>query len=324
METILDSISKSICKIEYNEEGKNKIGAGFLVILPIPDSDNPIRGLITCNSVINQNILSNSKKKLNFTDREITIDCSSQTDFCFTDPFLNITFIELKKPEYDGFEFINIEENDDISEYAYIINDTKEKNISKGKISTKWGYKILHTLSTNEDLLGSPLISLEDNQILGVHSENNVEDIDNNILSVAISMKATIQAIRIVYNSYIHNRSLFTEKENGIIQKELKLLTNIEIDELKAHGLEATSNPEVFISPKSLFVTPLWFYRTNYAWYWTPIEPKNNCIEKPNWIIIYPGCSLKVIGGKWDLIEPAEKNITLIHWLESTGSNYLI
>ena len=108
------------------------------------------------------------------------------------------------------------------------------------------------------------------------------------------------------------------------INSYIKLLTNIEFDELKAHGLEATSNPEVFISPKSLFVTPLWFYRTNYAWYWTPIEPKNNCIEKPNWIIIYPGCSLKVIGGKWDGIEPAEKNIILIHWLERIGSNYLV
>ena len=93
--------------------------------------------------------------------------------------------------------------------------------------------------------------------------------------------------------------------------------------ELKSHGLLPCSKPDLFISPSSKYVTPLWFYRTIYAWYWTPTEPENNNIESSNWIIIYKGCSLKVIGGKWDGMEPAERNINLIHWLESTGLDYL-
>ena len=104
----------------------------------------------------------------------------------------------------------------------------------------------------------------------------------------------------------------------------MKILTKKEIKELNKKGLKETSKSEIFISPESDGVTPLWFYRTNYAWYWTPTEPKNNNIEKSNWIIIYPGCSLKVIGSYWDGIEPAERNINLIHWLETTGYDYLI
>ena len=40
-------------------------------------------------------------------------------------------------------------------------------------------------------------------------------------------------------------------------------------------------------------------------------------------MIIYPKNSLKVIGGIWDGNEPAEKNINLIHWLETTELKYL-
>ena len=84
------------------------------------------------------------------------------------------------------------------------------------------------------------------------------------------------------------------------------------------------NKPEIFISPSSLFVTPLWFYRTNYAWYWTPKEPNDDNIDISNWIIIYPGCSLRVIGGIYNGAEPAQRNINLIHWLENTGLDFLV
>ena len=42
-------------------------------------------------------------------------------------------------------------------------------------------------------------------------------------------------------------------------------------------------------------------------------------ITKSNWMIIYPGNSLKVIGGEWNNIEPAPNNINFIHWLENNG-----
>ena len=40
-------------------------------------------------------------------------------------------------------------------------------------------------------------------------------------------------------------------------------------------------------------------------------------------MIIFPENSLKVIGGYWNGIEPAQKNINIIHWLEKNGSKYI-
>ena len=85
-----------------------------------------------------------------------------------------------------------------------------------------------------------------------------------------------------------------------------------------------SENPNIFISPNSPGITPWWFYRTNYAWYWTPTKPEENNINLSNWLIIYPGGSLKVIGGYWDGKEPADRNIDLIHWLENTKLKFLM
>ena len=102
-------------------------------------------------------------------------------------------------------------------------------------------------------------------------------------------------------------------------------LNENQIQELKEIGLELSKTiPNILISLPSIFVTPIWFYRTKYAWYWTPTKPEKNDLNKINWMIIYPGNSLKVIGGQWDGIEPAPKNIDLIHWLEKYGLKFLI
>ena len=321
---IKEIISKSTCQLEYTIDNEKKVGKGFLLILPVPDSENQIRGLITTFHILNNNILYNSQINLHFSINETTINLVPKEHFCFSDPFLDITFIELKNPEFDGFEYLPVDDNLINSGYACIIKDLKGGNISKGKIMSRYGFKLYHTVDIYEDFSGSALVSIENNKVIGVHTNKQIEDNNQNIFKVAISMQTIIQAIRVLYNSYMNNKSAFIEKENGFIQKHIKSLAVSEKNELKQHGLIETSEPDILISPATVFITPLWFYRTNYAWYWTPTEPKNDCVDVSNWIIIYPGCSLKVIGGIWNGVEPAQKNITLIHWLESTGFNYLI
>ena len=318
----INAIAKSTCNIDYIFENQKREGKGFLLVLPIPSSNDQMRGLITSNQVLNTNILYNSVISLSFNENETKLNLIPKEHFCFSDPFLDITFIELKNPEYDGMDFLTIDENVNNSGYVYMIKDSKGEKISRGEINSIWGFKLLHTISIEEDNVGSALISLKNNKVFGVNISKKNED---NVFSVAINIKAIIQAIRILYNSYLHNKTTFEEKENGFIQKEVKLLLNdSKINELKEHGLISSENPLIFISPNSHFITPLWFYRTNYAWYWTPTEPKDDDVDYSNWIIIYPGCSLKVIGGEWNGLEPAKRNIILIHWLESTGYNYLI
>lgn len=317
-------ILESTCKIEYNIENTKYIGKGFLLILPVPDAKHPIRGLITTHNILDNSILYNSEISLYFNTNTSKLSLIPKEHFCFSDPFLNITFIELTNPEFDGFEFLTVDENIIKSGNVYIIKDSKSEKISQGKIIRRYGFTLEHTISVDENLSGNALISLQTNKVIGVLNERKIKDQKNNILSGATSIEAAILGIRILYNSYKHNKSAFEEKENGFVQKEIKILSNIEINELKVYGLKTTSKSDIFISPASPFVTPLWFYRTNYAWYWTPTKPEDNYPEEVNWIIIYPGCSLKVIGGEYDGYEPAERNIILIHWLESTGLNYLV
>ena len=98
-------ISKSTCKIEYNLGEQKKIGKGLLVSLIIRDSENPIRGMITSNYIIDTNNLYNSKITLFCGEKKLRLDLIPQEHFCFSDPFIDITFIELKNPEYDGYDF---------------------------------------------------------------------------------------------------------------------------------------------------------------------------------------------------------------------------
>ena len=108
------------------------------------------------------------------------------------------------------------------------------------------------------------------------------------------------------------------------IEKKGNSLTSEQIQELKNKGLELTSIPNIFISLPSYNATPIWFYRTIHAWYWTPTKPDKNNLNKANWMIIAPGNSLEAIGGEWDGIQPVQRNRDLIHWLEETDLKYLI
>jgi len=86
-------------------------------------------------------------------------------------------------------------------------------------------------------------------------------------------------------------------------------------------------NNVIFESPGEQGITPLWFYRTHYAWFWTPTEPKNFTLEellKCNWSLIKIGLPIKAFGGKYDGEEPAEKNIKLIQYLIGSKLEFLL
>ena len=73
-------------------------------------------------------------------------------------------------------------------------------------------------------------------------------------------------------------------------------------------------------------VTPLWFYRAHYSWYWTPKEPKNykiDEIKKCNWSLIQENRPITAIGGEYNGSQPAERNIKLIKFLIESGLHFL-
>ena len=317
-------ILKSSCKIEFTLEKQKKEGKGILLSISMNESDTRIRGIITTNYVIDTNKLYNNKITLICGEDEKKIEIIPKEHFCFSDSFLDITYIELKNNEFDKFVFLKYDETDLNSNSIYVINNLKEKKLSVGTISDKYGFKINHNILLNNDYIGSPLVSSNNNNVIGICTQKKTQNNKNEISYVAIDIKSIIKGIKILFDDFSNDKTAFIKKENGYILKELKILNDKDIQELKEHGLISSSIPELFISPKTISITQLWFFRTNYAWYWTPVEPKNNDFEISNWHIICSGCSLKVIGSNWNGDEPAEKNINLINWLASTGLNYLV
>lgn len=315
-------IGKSTCIIEYKINNNLKIkGTGFLIELPIPNYNKPMKGLMTNNHILNHKILLNdisSIISINFHLEKKLFELNPKKHFIFSDPFLDITFIKLRKEELDylGIDCLEVHQEREFgTKNAFIVQYPNGKNISlsQGKIKQIWGFNLFHNVSTDHGSSGGPLVLLKDNKIIGVH-KCGLKSLNCN---AATNIQTIIDAIKIIYNFSIRNKISF-------IKNARTPLTKKEIKELESHGLIETDCPYIFISPESPGVTPLWFFRTNHAWYWTPTEPKEDDYYTSNWLIIYPGGSLKVIGGFWDGIEPATKNIVLIHWLESTGLKYLI
>ena len=319
-----NNILQSTCKIEYTIEKQKIEGKGILLSISVKGSNTRIRGIIATNYVIDTNKLFNYKITLICGEDEKKVEVIPREHFCFSDSFIDITFIELNNNEYDKFNFLKYDELDINPSSVYVLNNLKEKKISVGTINDKYGFKIIHNIKLNNDYIGSPLISSDNNNIIGICTQKTTQNDKKEILNVAIDIKPIIESIKILYNDFYNEKTAFIQKENGYIQKELKILNDNDIKELKENGLISTSIPELFISPKTILITQIWFLRTNYAWYWTPVEPKDNDFEVSNWQIICSGCSLKVIGSDWNGEEPAEKNVDLINWLASTGFIYLV
>ena len=313
----VNNIAKSTCIIEYISNNKRIKGTGFLIELPIPNSNDPMKGVMTNNHILDHKILLKNQITLNFDLENKSFDLKPKNHFIFSDPFLDITFIQLKDEELEelGIDCLEIHEEKAITTGAFIVQYPNGKNLSiaQGKIKSRWGFNLFHVVSTEHGSSGGPLALINNNKIIGVH-KCGMKELKCN---AATNIQTIVEALRVIYNSNITNKL-------AIIKRARTPLTNEEINELKDHGLIETNSPYIFISPKSKGITPLWFYRTNHAWYWTPTEPKLGDIYTSNWLIIYPGGSLEVVGGYWHGQEPAQRNIVLIHWLESTGLKYLI
>lgn len=182
---------------------------------------------------------------------------------------------------------------------------------AQGNVNSLWGTCILHDVSTNHGSSGSGTVSMHTGEVVAIHCARRPEIKAN----VAVRAPVAIQAIKKVINANIAHH------------KPAKDLNHRELQEFQTLGLHPTENKFLFISPASPFVTPLWFYRTNHACYWTPTLPDSYYeteLRRCNWLEIGVGKSKSVIGGYWDGQMPASRNIVLIDKLAATGFYYLV
>ena len=153
---------------------------------------------------------------------------------------------------------------------------------------------------------------LIDGKLLGIYKQNIFKN------EIATNIDAIVKAINLNYVAVTNNNYYYLNN-----REKQKILTEDQINELKNKGLELTDIPNIFISPPAMFTSPIWLLRTRHAWYWTPLKPEKNDLNKSNWMIIYPKNSVKSIGSVHHGEEPAPKNIDLIRWLEKTQLDYL-
>lgn len=304
-------IAKSICKITLPFTST----FGFLIEIPINSTFPNLKGLITNSNTLNENQINHLDKiTLDFENIgkkiELNID---KNNFIFSDPFLDITFIGINPGEI-GFNipFLKTDINAINEEIVVIFNDVSSGSpfLVQGKICQKYGFNLLNTIPCDYGAEGIPLISVKSKNVFGVYKKKKISNAQYN---VATSFEIINLAIKIIFEES------FSINLNKI--GEPKYLNESEIDEIKEHGLELLSS-NMFVSPASPFITPIWFYRTTYAWFWTPTEPKDEN-DETNWMIIFPKRSLKVVGGFWNGLEPALKNIIIINWLNTTRLQFL-
>ncbi|KAL6625406.1 ankyrin repeat-containing domain protein [Neocallimastix sp. 'constans'] len=204
--------------------------------------------------------------------------------------------------------------------------------LTKEKINSKFGFNFVfysdcqdsQTTATSNNTCNDQMIPIfnENLNVMGMYSfsrEDKNENKNKNKKRENRVLESKIIAIAI-NNLYNLNNSIKA-------RHPAKPLSDQEIRELSHHGLQATTySPYIFISPPSEFVTALLFYRTNHSWYWTPTIPKEYSlteIKNLNWSIISEGEPIKAIGGRWNDMAPASRNVTLIEWLLSTKLQYL-
>ena len=320
----IKKVANSTCIITTND---NCNKTGFFVTLPINMGDRYLYGLLTTNQNISEEQLKpGSVLRISFYESKGIINyIIPETLFVFTCPFLDVSFIEIPLGTFKDIEYLRIWDEPLEGQKIYYIKHSIENNLlyTEGNIIEFYGTDIIYKIKENNienPLSGSAIISLSKlslGDVVGINK--GLVSTQNNEVKYATHIDIIIQSIKsLIYNN---------------IKKPLKTLSSAkdlsdaEIDILSQIGLKRTENPYIFISPGSFLITPLWFYRTQYSWFWTPKEPKDFSkeeIKKCNWSLIKANRPIIAIGGMYDNIPPAQRNIMLIKNLINSGLKFLI
>ena len=182
---ILEQMENYICKIIIDKDTK---GTGFLCKIPLHGDNKLAPVLITNNNVINDDILAR-KKDINIESfctssiKSKKLNLSNRT--AYNNKKLGISIIEIVNK--DGFKNINMFELDEdmlsgktdkfIDKSIYMIHSNqKTLYVSYGlvnDIGKNQSYNFMHTCKAFNGSSGSPILNLENNKIIGIHSSTN-------------------------------------------------------------------------------------------------------------------------------------------------------
>ena len=179
---ILSQMENCICKIVKDNGEK---GTGFFCTIPFPDGKNLLNVLITNNHILNENDIKNGKiikftmynKENNIEEeKDIRIDnLRKKLTIYNKKEGIDITIIEIK-PNTDKINNF-LEMDDKILELKckkksiYILHYPEDKQlVSYGLMNDVLnGKKINHYCNTKDGSSGSPILSLNNFKVIGVH-----------------------------------------------------------------------------------------------------------------------------------------------------------
>ena len=180
---ILEQMENYICKIIIDNDTK---GTGFLCKIPLHGDNKLTPVLITNNNVINDNILARKKDIIiksfcTSSIEEKKLNLSNRT--AYNNKKLGISIIEIVNK--DGFKNINMFELDEdmlsgktdkfIDKSIYMIHSNqKTLYVSYGLVNDIGkNHNFVHTCKAFNGSSGSPILNLENNKIIGIHSSTN-------------------------------------------------------------------------------------------------------------------------------------------------------
>ena len=181
-------INEQAQKCIFKIENENNKGTAF--ICQIPYNNTKISVLITSKNLINESLIKNNKyikviindneeKEIKINkDKKIFINENQEISIIEIEPDSDLNFLELDETIFNEDSIIN-------NENMYIIHYISYDNIQKASVS----YGILNEISNNninylchtrEGSLGSPILRLSTNKVVGINTKNNLDFKNNN------------------------------------------------------------------------------------------------------------------------------------------------
>ena len=204
---ILFQMKNCVCKIMKDNGNK---GTGFF--LKINHNNDDLYLLITNNHVLGKDDINNNKNiTITINDNKVYRNLYIGERKKFTDPELDITFIEIYPKKDDIKHFLDIDDDidkeEDFLKKLYIkksIYALHYPDIEGSMIKVSYGIskcieekEIYHYLNTNYGSSGSPILSLETFKVIGIHKGYSKEIKPNETkYNIGVLIKYAIEAFK--------------------------------------------------------------------------------------------------------------------------------
>ena len=247
-------LDKSFEKIIFTVKNNGKKGTGFFCKIKNPNSSDSLPVLITSSQFYNKEDFYTKKKiELIIKNSKYTLYVDDSRKSYINDDKYNISLLEIKKEDYldidsfleiesdESFDSNNLYQNESLGLVSY---NKKEKNYNaiKFKIKTinenQYAFKFESNL--NEELIGSPIINITNNKILGIYKNYDKKINLNNGILLKIPINEFFEEER--------QREIFNPKNKNIFKTSKTLKSTIRLNnenEEKEIGI-------IYIIPKKL------------------------------------------------------------------------